>query len=53
MVIRMLTDMIMYRHNIKEEVRLYKVKLRKLYREPRVKGRKSGFKSMTWTRRKK
>ena len=52
LVIRMLTEIIEYGHNIKEEVKAMQSEV-KIHREPTVKGRKWGLKSMIWCRRKK
>ena len=52
LVIRMLTEMVEYGHKIEEEVKAMQSE-RKLYRQPTVKGRKLGFKSMIWNKRKK
>ena len=49
----MLTQMIEYRCKIEEEVKAMKSEIKKTYREPTVKERKLGLKSMVWTRRKK
>ena len=46
LVIRMLTEMVEYGLKIEEKVKVMK-------REPTVKGRKLGLKSMVWNRRKK
>ena len=53
LVIRMLTEMAEYGRKVEEKLRLCKVKWREMYREPPVKGRKPGTKSMIWNRRKK
>ena len=47
----MLREMIEYSHKIKEEVKV--IQRRKIYRGPRVKGRKPRFKSKIWNIRKK
>ena len=52
LVIRMLTEITEYEHKIKEELKAIQSEI-KIYREPTVKGRKPGLKSMIWTRRKK
>ena len=52
LVIRMLTEMTEYGCKIKEEVKAIHSEI-KIYREPTVKGRKLGLKSMVWSRRKK
>ena len=49
----MLTEMIEYGHKIEEEMKTMQCKIKKMYREPTVMGRKPGLKSMVWTRRKK
>ena len=46
LVIRMLTEMAEYGHKIEEEVKAMKSEINKIYREPTVKGRKPGLKSM-------
>ena len=43
MVIRMLTEMVEYRHKIEEEVKAMQSEV-KIHREPTVKGRKPGLK---------
>ena len=53
LVIRMLTKLVELSHKIKEETKPTQSEKRKMYREPTVKGRKPGLKSMVWTRRKK
>ena len=50
--IRMLTETIDYNCKIKEERKAIQSGI-KIYREPTVKGRKSGLKSNIWSRRKK
>ena len=52
LVIRMLTEIIEYGHNIKEEVKAMQSEV-KIHREPTVKGRKPGLKSTIWNRKKK
>ena len=52
LVIRILTEMFVYGCKIKVEVKAMKSKIQKIYREPTVKGRKPGLKSMIWNRRK-
>ena len=52
LVIRMLTEMVEYGHKI-EEVKGMLSEIRKIYREPDMKGRKVGLKLMIWSRRKK
>ena len=47
----MLTEIIEYGHNIKEEVKAMQSEV-KIHREPTVKGRKPGLKSMILSRRK-
>ena len=49
----MLTEMFEYGHKTEEEMNAMKMKYRKMYREPTVKGRKLGLKSTVWSRRKK
>ena len=46
LVIRMLTETVEYGYKIKEKVKAMKSEKRKMYREPTVKGRKLGLKSM-------
>ena len=53
LVIRMLTEMVEYGHKIEEKVKTMKSEIQKTYREPIVKGKKPGFKSTIWYRRKK
>ena len=53
LVIRMLTEMTEYGCKIKEEVKSIQSEILKKYREPTVKGRKLGLKSMIWNRRKR
>ena len=45
--------MVEYGHKIEEKMKDMKSEIRKMYREPTVTGRKSGLKSMLWSRRKK
>ena len=52
LVIRMLTKMMEYRCKIEERVKAMQSEI-KIYREPTVKGRKPGLKSMIWNRWKK
>ena len=52
MVIRMLTEMIEYRCKVEEKVKAMQSEI-KIYREPTVKRRKLGLKSIVWSRRKK
>ena len=52
LVIRMLTEMVEYSCKIEERVKAMKSESR-IYREPTVTRRKSGLKSMVWSRRKK
>ena len=49
----MLTEMTEYGCKIKEEVKATQSEIKKKYREPTVKVRKPGFKSMIWNKRKK
>ena len=51
-VIRMLTEMIEYKHKIKEEVKVTQSEI-KIHREQTIKGRKLGLKSTIWKRKKK
>ena len=53
LVIRMLTELIELGHKMKEEMKPIQSKIKEKYREPTVKGRKLGLKSMIWSRRKK
>ena len=53
LAIRMLTEMFEYGHKTEEEMNAMKMKYRKMYGEPTVKGRKLGLKSTVWSRRKK
>ena len=45
LVIRMLTEIIEYGHNIKEEVKAMQSEIKKIYTEPTLKRRKLGLKS--------
>ena len=49
----MLTELGEYGHKREEEVKDMKSEIKKKYREPTVKVRKPGFKSMIWNKRKK
>ena len=53
LVIRMLTEIVQYRRKIEEEMKAMQNKIKKIYREPTVKERKLGLKSMIWNRRNK
>ena len=53
LVIRMLTEMVEYGCKMEEEVKAMQSEITKIYREPTVKGRKPGLKSIIWNRRKK
>ena len=54
LVIRMLTEMVDYSCKMEEKVKAMKSEIKeKMYREPTVKWRKPGLKSMVWSRRKK
>ena len=53
LVIRMLTEMVEYGYKIEEEAKATENKIKEIYREPTVKGRKLGLKSMIWNKRKK
>ena len=53
LVIRMLTEMVQYGHKIEKKVKTMKNEIKKMYKKPTVKGRKSWLKSMVWSRRKK
>ena len=48
LVVRMLTELVDYDHKIEEKVKAMKSEIKKMYREPTVKGRKLGLKSMVW-----
>ena len=48
LVIRMLKELTEYGNDIKEEMKVTLSEIRKIYREPTVKGWKLGFKSMIW-----
>ena len=50
LVIRMLREMIEYGRKIKEEMKALQ---REIYREPKVKAKKPGLKSMIWNERTK
>ena len=52
LVIRLLTEIIEYGCKIEEDKKAMQSE-RKIHREPTVKGRKLGLKSMIWNRRKK
>ena len=51
-VIRMITELIEFGHRIEEEEKAMQSEI-KIYREPTMKGRKLGLKSMIWNKRKK
>ena len=51
--IRILTELVEYGSKIEEKVKAMKSEIKNIYREPRLKGRKPGLKSMIWSRRKK
>ena len=53
LVIRMLTEMTEFGHKMKEEMKAIQSEMRKIYREPTVKGRKLGLKLMIWNEWKK
>ena len=53
LVIRMLTELVEYDCKLKEKMKAMKSEIKEMYREPTVKGRKLGLKSMVWSRRKK
>ena len=44
--------MVEYGGKIHEKVKAMQSEIKKMYREPTVKGRKQGFKSIIWSRRK-
>ena len=52
LVIRMFTEMVECGHKIEEKVKAMKREIKKKHREPTVKGRKPGLKSMIWSRKK-
>ena len=52
LVIRMLTEMVGFGHKMEEKVKAMQSEI-KIYREPTVKGRKLGLRSMIRSRRKK
>ena len=43
LVIRMLTEMVEYGHKIEEKVKAIQSEIKRIYREPTVKGRKLGL----------
>ena len=49
----MLTELIELGHKMREEMKTTQSEISKISREPTVKGRKLGLKSMTWNKRKK
>ena len=53
LVIRMLTELIGLSHKMKEQMNATQSEIIKIYREPTVKGRKPGLKSVVWSSRKK
>ena len=53
LVIRMLRDLIEYGKCKGEELKTTLSEMKKIHREPTVKGRNLGFKSMIWNIRKK
>ena len=53
LVIRMLTEMTEFGHKMKEEMKAIQSEMRKIYREPTVKGRKLGLEPTIWNKRKK
>ena len=53
LIIRMLTELVEYACKIGEKVKAMKSEIKETYREPTVKGKKQGLKSMVWNRRKK
>ena len=50
LAIRMLTEIVEYHHKIEEKVKAMQSEIKKIIREPTVKGRKQGLKSMIWSR---
>ena len=52
-VIRMLTEMTEFSHKIRKEMKVIQSEINKIFREPTVKGRKPGLKSMIWRGKKK
>ena len=53
LVIRMLTELIKLGHKTKEQMKATQSEIKENIREPTVKGRKVGLKSMLWNKRKK
>ena len=53
LVVRMLTELVEYGRKLEEKMKAMLSEIKKIYREPTVKGRKPGLKSMIWNRRKK
>ena len=49
----MLTELIELSCKMKEEMKATQSEISKVYREPEVKGRKTGLKSTIWNKRKK
>ena len=53
LVIRMLTELIELGCKMREEMKATQNKIKQIYREPTVKGRKLGLKSTVWNKMKK
>ena len=53
LVITMLTEMVEYGCKMEEKVKAMQSEVKKIYREPTVKGRKLPFNSKSWSRRNK
>ena len=53
LVIRMLTEMIEYGHNIEGEVKVIKTEIKEILQGTNSEGKKTRLKSMVWSRRKK
>ena len=53
LVIRMLTELVEFGHKLDEKMKATLSEMKDMYKEPTVTGRKPGFKSTVWTRRKK
>ena len=53
LVIRMLTELVEFGHKLDEKMKATLSEVKDMYKEPTVTGRKPGFKSTMWTRRKK
>ena len=53
LVIRMLTELVEFGRKLDEKIKAVLRETKEVYREPTVKGRKPGLKSMVYSRRKK